>query len=239
MKESLGDLASKFKNRPYDSIFEKVRMTTMITQTHQELVKRIRDAVREKTQATAQFKDGGAIRILLYPTCRAADKWLGGLGDFESLASAEGFNFNDSPDYEYVFAAVPGGSRIRKNKRVGSQIDCYAFSAMKIAHCSYAQDVGAGLKSGITHLDDACIVPFLDEEYGFAPYLGAICIEVGMKGVSDVPPNRHVNEFCLIYVSVSGATEDEDLRCAKAAIDAVADFFEGQGDFEVLAPVLE
>lgn len=188
---------------------------------HKELVFAIRDAVREKAKEVPVFKEtgNGAIRILFYPMTKAADNWLGGFGEFNrkfNPNAGSGVGYNDIPDYEYTFAISPGGSRVITGvwDGVEQMVDTYAFSTLKIAHCSRAQDEGAGLCSGL-ELKAENLTP----DNGYGPYRGAICVEV-KNGLAD---------YCLVYVCVSGATSKEDEECAFASIDVIRDFFKEEG----------
>lgn len=196
-----------------------------------KLVIDIRDAVREKAKNVPKFVESGngAIRILAYPLNKDADKWLGGFGEFNRRFNPNagvGIGYNDIPDYELTFAITPGGSRVIKGVWDGVEqtVDCYAFSALKIAHCSRAQDEGAGLCSGLK-LEAENLTP----DNGYGPYRGAICIEITQ--------NQGLKDYCLIYVCVSGADSADDEKCAAAAIPVVEKFFLGEG-FEINVPVL-
>lgn len=221
-----------------------------------ELVRNIRDAVREKAQEIPAFKNGGngAIRITAYPCCKEADDWMGGLGKFvvkneevddwlvglglDGLTSDK-FGRDDIVDYEHTFAITEGGSRIvTYNSGITTQkVDCYAFSAMKIAHCSLVQDAGAGLISGIDLYD-----PCLTETNGYGPYLGALCIEIQKAGAVDESggtPPWDIKDFCGIYVCVSGAESRDDLICASVAIDVIKKFFDNEKEyFGIYAPTV-
>ncbi len=188
--------------------------------TYKELVLRIVNSIREKAQSVPVFKESGngAIRICAYPLCKEADDWFGGFGHFPDDNSSEGQRTPvDIPDYEHTFAIAPGGSRVIKGTWDGVEqtVDCYAYSALKIAHCSRAQDLGLGLISGLDLQD-----PNLLEENGYASHKGAIAFEIS---VCHHPES--LKDFCGIYVCVSGAKSDEDLMCAAAAIDIVKEFF--------------
>ena len=175
--------------------------------TYLELMKQIREVVRKKAQEIPKFRDegNGAIRILIYPECKEADIWLGGLGNFDEYPY-------DIPDYEATFAITSGGSRVITGiwDGVKQKVDCYAFSALKIAHCSLAQDLGHGLLSGLDLGD-----PYLTEDNGYGPYYGALCVEV----------SHHGKPFCFVYVCVSGADSKDDLRCAFEAVEVIKRFF--------------
>lgn len=196
-----------------------------------ELVRRIRDAVREKVQDIPTFRNSGngCIRILAYPCCPAADSWLGGLSNFEGETP-------DIVDYEHTFAIAPGGSRVITTIQYGvrQKVDTYAYSALKIAHCSYSQDEKGCLLSGIIK------APHQNEGNGYGPYLGALCAEVKIcPTTSNLHPTGEPYDFCGIYVCVSGASQVEDLECAFAAVKVIKRFFAGVwhgGFFEVNAP---
>lgn len=186
---------------------------------YSELVKQIREVVREKAQEIPKFREegNGAIRILAYPECEEADTWLGGLGDFSKRPY-------DIPDYEATFAITSGGSRVITGiwDGVEQTVDCYAFSALKIAHCSLAQDLGYNLLSGLD-LDD----PHLTEDNGYGPYYGALCVEV----------RKERSRFCGIYVCVSGADSKDDLKCAFEAVGVIEKFFaEEPMEYELKTP---
>lgn len=186
---------------------------------YSELVKQIREVVRKKAQEIPKFREegNGAIRILAYPECEEADTWLGGLGNFSKHPY-------DIPDYEVTFAITSGGSRVITGiwGGVKQKVDCYAFSALKIAHCSLAQDLGYNLLSGLDLGD-----PHLTEDNGYGPYYGALCVEV----------SKHQERFCGIYVCVSGADSKDDLKCAFKAVEVINNFFADEPEeFELKTP---
>lgn len=184
-----------------------------------ELVTQIRDAVRKKAQEVPVFKKtgNGAIRILAYPLCKEADEWLGGLSDFSDPENP------DIVDYEHTFAISAGGSRVITGVYDGVEqtVDCYAFSALKVAHCSRAQDLGAGLVSGLD-LNN----PYLTEDNGYGPYKGALCVEVWKRNQTFEATEVALHErYFGIYVCVSGADSEDDLKCAKVGVEAICEFF--------------
>lgn len=186
---------------------------------YSRLVKDIRDAIRAKAQDVPKFRDegNGCIRILFNPLCEEVDDDLGGLSSFYP---------HDTAYYEFVFAITPGGSRVITDKtNDGSEyaVDCYGYSAMKIAHCFHAQDIGAGLLSGL--IDDLN----LTEECGYGPHLGALCVEVKRinttRDTDGIVPPDFEYDYLKIFICVSGADSLSDLRCAFEAIDVIIDFF--------------
>ena len=187
--------------------------------TYKELVIMIRDAIREKAMSVPDFRNtgNGAIRITTCPYCADADEWLGGFGNFKFLNGK--FISADIVDYEHCFSITPGGSRtITTKDKSKEKVDCYAFSAMKVAHCSLAQEE---LNRDVS-ISGSYTGPQIDEEHGYAPYAGAICISVKTVYSSD----KTEEDYCDIYISVSGAdSEVDDVDCAFAAAGVIRDFF--------------
>lgn len=190
-----------------------------------ELGANIRDAVRKKAQEIPEFKNkgDGVIRIFAYPASKEADVWLGGLSTFDGSSKP------DVACYELSFSITPGGSYIMTGvwDGVKQQVDCYAYSALKIADCVRSRCEMRGMMSGLVTND-----PYRREDNGYGPYKGALCFEV-----YGYPRER----FCYVIVCVSGAeNDDDDLECVKAAIDVVKDFFENNDNgfffFSVLYP---
>ncbi|MBR6964777.1 hypothetical protein IKH83_00480 [Candidatus Saccharibacteria bacterium] len=86
-----------------------------------------------------------------------------------------------------------------------------------------------GLISGLDLKD-----PNLTTDNGFGPYLGALCVRV-IKAECIISTDeessrttvyKKLNDWCEIYVCVSGADSKDDLKCAFAAVSVIADFFE-------------
>ena len=199
---------------------------------YSELVVSIRDAVRKKAQDVPKFKNegNGAIRILAYPYCEKADKWFGGLSVFGSIYEPLvgryiPVGYTDIVDYEYTFGITPGGSRVMTGiwGGVEQKVDCYAYSALKIADCSRSQDEGRGLMSGLVTDDE-----YRREDNGYGPHPGALCFEVTLEQPSLSGPRT--TDFCLLYVCVSGAESHEDLECTKASIEVIESFFKNNSD---------
>ena len=167
---------------------------------------------------TFRTSKNGAIRILIYPCTSSADYWLGGLSDIRVVDDSDAQSrHNDIADYEWTFPVVKGRSRVILAD--GKFLDGYAYSAAKIADCSAAQDMGVGLQSGLDFGSDDTRYE-LTPEYGFAHYRGAICVEVKRDG----------EDYCGIYVCVSGATEKEDEKIAMKAIPVIKKFFEAEDE---------
>ena len=200
-----------------------------------ELVGQIRDAVRE--EACESCVKGGCIRILAYPCCKLADRWLGGLSDFSGPSP-------DIVDYEHAFPIEFCGSRraeVVGNDGAKYKIDCYGLSALKIAHCSLGQDEGYTLLSGVSSS-----MAHIAEANGYCPKLGAFCAEIkyNESSIEDGELVTKKRDFCGIYVSVSSGRDFIDpthsLSCASVAIKVIEEFFMGTDwdcdIFEVVAP---
>ena len=197
--------------------------------SYQELVLSIRDAVREKAQEIPIFKKNGngAIRITARPSTVEADRWLGGFSGFEE-ADGGYQNLVDVAFYEHVYTIAPEGSCvIEVEDEYGAcyptRVDCYAYSALKIAHCSLAKKLGTGMISGL-NLNDIR----LREENGYAPRYGALSVSISTPAPWFKDERQ---QFCSIYVSVSGASQEEDITCAFAAVNVIENFFKNEGSY--------
>ncbi len=179
----------------------------------QELVRDIIKAVCDEAEKIKRFKETkqGCLRLTFYPANAAANSWLGG------------FPYADNyiPDLEITYPILPGGTRLavfeetdaKTGKKNEVIIDTYTITAGKVAAVSYVQDDGVML-SGQVNLPDFIM------ENGFAPWKGAVCTEVYAR-----KPDGMFADYCGLYVSVSGAEAEEDLRCAAAAIPVIKKFF--------------
>lgn len=103
---------------------------------YQLLVGDIIKAVRAEAQNVPRFveKKEGGIRVLIYPECVGAMKWLD-LFDY--------FAMDDHPDFEITVPIFPGGTRKAKfDNDDGSvdEVETYSITAMKIAQLSSVED---------------------------------------------------------------------------------------------------
>ena len=182
----------------------------------------IKQAVRKKALTVPRFKEKkeGCIRVTSCPFCEESSRWLGASAPFDP---------DDIPDVEDAYVILPGGSRVAKFENDDGSIDIvdtYAITAMKIAQLSYLQDQDEGLLS----TNDPFLAKGLEPENGFAKWCGALCCEINF---ADGTP------FAYIYVSVSGASQEEDLACAAAVIDVIMEFFSDEEQLVVIAPVID
>jgi hypothetical protein len=127
--------------------------------------------------------------------------------------------------YEYTAPILSSGSYVAEFKENGMivKVDTYSVTAMKIADCLRAQDLNAGLFSGLPHSGRQKN----DTENGYAEWLGAVCFKVRKRDEWD---DDKWSEFCDIYVCVSGAKQEEDLQCAMCVAPEIKGFFGAEGD---------
>jgi hypothetical protein len=191
--------------------------------TYSELERRIVMAVRERAKQVPRFADKkeGCIRITAYPECEEAHEWLGCNGIF---------NPDDIQDVERTYPILPGGTRVARFENDDGTVDIvdtYAITAMKIAQLSYVQDRGELLSGGK--------IDGLELENGFACWKGAICCEITLW--KNINGQKVETSYCSIYVAVSGASEEEDLRTAMAAPKLIEDCFSYSNlDFVIYPP---
>ena len=187
----------------------------------------VKGAMRKRALNIPRFAETreGCIRILCISQSQEAHEWTGGKGEY---------NPNDISYVEDAYAIAPGGSFIARFKNEDGSVDTvntYAMTAMKIAQLLYAWEKDHEMLSG---RPDAGLEP----ENGFAPWRGALCCEVNFDfrqpgccyGAMTTAP------FCLIFIAVSGATEEEDERVAAAAIPAIEEFF--RNEKQVISPIV-
>jgi hypothetical protein len=213
------------------------RKEVILLRNHRTLVANLRDELRKEVLKIPVFKESGrgAIRIMFYPESEDADYWLDGLGKYKRGSNGEpSEKGNDIVDYEWCFPAVEGGSRVIEFDYEGQHqyCDCYAYSALKIAHCCKAQTLGVGLSSGLD-LEPDPDKPIYTENNGYAAHKGAIAIEVTQAKMNSFGYPMFY-QFMLIYICVSGATSEEDEQVALSAIPVIEAFFkEENGDFKI------
>ena len=203
---------------PWHKIGGLVQKGGCMYMAYSDLLKNIRDAARTKAEEIPKFQGRGCIRVTAVPCKKAADIWLGGLSDFDH---------SDRTEYEHVFSIVPGGTHTAIFN--GERINTYVYSALKVAQCSLARKQGAGLCSGsmLPGVDNSD----LTEENGWSTCYGALCVEI---------KDSLGEDFARIYISVSGADEEDDLKCAFAGGQAISKYmFLEVGDrFETKMPML-
>ncbi len=185
-----------------------------IQSSFREFIYDIVKAVQSGAARISDF-DNGAIRIALNPLCEEANEWTGC------------FNFGGSKcELEFVFPVKPGASHTRpagwRGRDIGI-VNCYGYSALKVAGASYARSHGQGNCSDDARFD-AWPDDWTDEEHGLANGAGAVCYEVQyvVLNIEDLdnpsPSSFDSNKpFMRLSVCVSGADALEDKHCASQA----------------------
>ena len=174
------------------------------------LVDNIVEACRQKAAKLEGFASGdGCIRITYLPQCSLASEMPGLMTRFTDR-------------YEATARITPQGNYvINRDRREGSPVDTYSFSALKVAACLKAIELGLSERSGHDLGDLAC-----DEEHGFASYRGAICYNLLFSHQA----------FALLIICASGATAIEDEEVAEAAGSAILDWCIENPQFSVEVP---
>ena len=168
---------------------------------------------QQKAKELEGFESGdGCIRISYLPQ----NAWAVNILESE-VQSADRF--------ELTSRITEGGNYVlNRDGKNGERIDCYAFSALKVAACLRSIELGLGERSGYDLGNTAA-----DEEHGFASYRGAICYSLYYEH----------RIFALLIVSVSGASATEDEKVAEAGEAAIDDWCKKHGfSYEAPAPIL-
>jgi hypothetical protein len=165
-----------------------------------KLAREIVRAVRAEAAKIPDF-DNGAIRLLFAPKCAEAEHWLGDNGVDETVCET---------DFGYVIKK--GFGHTRPNGWRGEddgECDCYGYAALKIAGCAYAIKHGLGHRS--SDMPAEAVTWGRENDPGCVGYCVEISSERTYGGGGQFKP------YLRVYVSVSGATSEEDERCALAA----------------------
>jgi len=158
------------------------------------------DGGQEVAKNIPVFKQtgNGAIVLMIVPTCWEADVWLGGLSEYNELKQPVNIR-----EYIKIGTIAPGGSHTIQweDPKTGNHepVNCLAYAMMKIAYLSHL------VKNMISSRDeDGIAKTTYCPENGYARDKGAVCMTV-----------YHCGKILMrIYICFSGATEDEDQKCA-------------------------
>lgn len=177
----------------------------------------IKDAVRGAAMKVARFDKTkeGCLLVASLAMCEYAYSWLGASGPFVP---------GDATLVADYYKILPGGTFEANYEDESTPVNTASVAMGKVAQLMRLRAMGMGLLS----VYDPELTLGLKPESGYANWRGALCCEVYCADGS---------LFALIFVSVSGASQDEDLACAAAAIDVIRNFF--PEDFEVKAPDIE
>lgn len=139
----------------------------------------------------------GAIVMMCVPLSWEADGWFGNLSEFDNNRQ-----FTNVHKYVHVATVSPQGSQIIQwedpNDHHTEPVNCYAYAMAKIAYLEHLVE-----KNIPNQYFDEEAEQFM-EENGFSRHQGGVC---STYYFNDEPLMR-------IYDAFSGASEDEDLRCA-------------------------
>ncbi len=181
-------------------------MTDLLSLERDEVISSVVQAGQEAAGEISQFRESkkGALILMAVPLHQTADVWLGGLSERDDRGRLVNVN-----EYVWVRPVQPGGSHtiMWRNPETGETepVNCMAYAMAKIAYLSRLVKEGIINKS-----EDPEGEKFL-EENGYSLHRGAVGTTLYYAGM----------EFMRFYVAVSGATEDEDLKCAAAATFAL------------------
>lgn len=183
---------------------EKIKsLTRVLTDiNYKATIRLVVHAGRKAKDQVKAFRESGngCILLMAVPLCQQADVWLGGLSEYDE-------NGRKIDLHEYVIARTiaPGGSHTIQWKDPGDghiePVNCLAYATMKLAYLSHL------IKDDIPdrdHDEVAQTTDYYTEANGYSNHRGAVCTTIYY---ADQPLMR-------FYVVFSGATEDEDLRCA-------------------------
>lgn len=167
------------------------------------------DSARESAEKIPIFAEtgNGAIVLMAVPLCREADVWLGNL----STCNLDG-DVLDAHEYIAVRTIRPGGSHTIQwtdpDNGHAEPVNCLAYAMAKIAYLSHLVKEDIPSRDDDEHKDE-----FL-EANGYSWHKGAVCITVYYGG-------KAVLRFYIVF---SGATEDEDQRCANRTTKLFVDY---------------
>lgn len=184
--------------------------------THQNFFSRVIDGVRSKAATIEELRESrnGAIRITAVPLLETADAWLGGgIGNFGKHPG----DVADVCEREFVAKLFPDGSHTMKYQCEDGSVeivDCYSYSAMKIAYLSWKNKFDKWVEE-YDIPDDLEYAEFQKQSQSLKPDNG-YAID---KGVILTTLNFAGKPFMRFYVSVSGAQTGEiDEECTLAGI---------------------
>ena len=187
--------------------------------SYRELIQDIRRAVRNRTATLPTLQgNNGCIRILFRPLCPEADAWSGGFG----------FEENDIPEYETVFTLKPNGSHtVMEN---GHPVNCYGFSALKVASCSKNR-AHHGIR--LSYSDQSKSNPDIVPMNGFANFRGCTCYTIMQLRRDSNGIEREIN-WARIYIAVSGGASEEDEKAACSAFQTIQKAFSDEKTYRVV-----
>ncbi len=152
------------------------------------LVRRLKNAVQREVARIPDFKHG-AIQFLFVPKSKKADRMM--------------FAIGRDCERKFIFPSRDGYGHTRPAGFRGSdeaECDCSGYASLKIQGAAFALKHGCGSKS-----QD---MPNTEVTWGRECDPGAICYQVF---------TRKGKDYMRLYCAVSGASSQEDQKCAEAA----------------------
>lgn len=199
---------------------------------YQNLLWRIVGGVRRAARAIPVFRDShnGCIRITVVPLSREADAWLGG-GTCDFGAPEASADIVDICEREFVYKIDPRGSHTIQyvcDDGHTEPVNCYGYSALKIAFASWKRKFAATTRKGellddvLTNVHYRQETQFFTEDNGWSVHEGAVYTTVMLNG----------EDFIRLYVCVSGAKASEDKQCALAGMLEAQEYLEKCAEVE-------
>jgi|GEM_PF-1836218 len=165
------------------------------------LIKDIVDAVQAEIEKIPDF-NSGAIRLQFAPKCDEAAENITGFG----LLCELGLSFPVKVGASYT---RPAGWRGNSSE---PECDCNGYAALKIGGCTYAIKNGFGYRS--RNMPTCAVTWGRENDPGCVAY--DICAIPRMGNSSNSAVYKPLT-YVRIYISVSGATGEEDEQCALAS----------------------
>lgn len=191
---------------------------------YQNLIWRIVTATRQASSTIPEIRDSknGCVRVTLVPLSQLADDWLG--GGLSNFGQHPEDGIRDVCEREFVYKLHPEGSHtVRYVCQDGhtEPVNCYSFSALKVAHASWKRQFDAWVEEHEMP-DDLVSAEYLRQteymtaENGYSFEDGTVCLTIRLDG----------EDFLRLYVTVSGAQESiNDERCAFAGTSEAQEYF--------------
>lgn len=170
-------------------------MMTLVT-LPRRLVGDLRDAIRAEAAKITDFEEGAMVLSFVVKS-EDANEFLGGFSDPE----------DSNVDIDFTYGIRRRSPKTRKNGfrgRTDGEVACRGYAILKIEGCAYAVRNNLGRRS--------CDMPDEAVAWGRENDRGAVCFDI-MYDDADGEDNL----FLRLYVAVSGASGEEDERCAMAA----------------------
>lgn len=175
--------------------------------TFADLRNGIRNAIRVEVATIPDFEEG-AIMLCFVVKSKSANIVLGCPCDDGEL----------NADVIYAYSARPNSPKTRKNGFRGmtdGEVACLGYAALKNEGCCYAVRNNLGHRS--SDMPDEAVT------WGRVNDRGTVCFDVIYNGPTPIGyPNKYL--FLRIYITVSGASGEEDERCALAAAPVIKEW---------------